>query len=167
MKAAVPLLVAVLIVGLLNLLQGFGVFGGGNSGDAAKGYTYEVYTVDEVGLMIKYLIDEDFKKEGKTEYPASILENPRITLPRLMNYMSSEGWELAEIKANGLHFFRRAVGSSLGEEGAPRLASTAPEGGDDAADDADAAAAAGDDVDAATPATDAPTSDAGEPAGDQ
>jgi len=160
MKAAVPLLVVVLIVGILNLLQGFGVFGGASSG-AAKGYNYEVYSVDEVGLMIKYLIDEDFKKEGKTEYPASILENPRITLPRLMNYMSSEGWELVEIKPNGLHFFRRAIGSPLGEEGAPRLAAKAPEGG------ADAAAPTGDDV--AAPAADAPApaTDAAAPAGDQ
>ncbi len=159
MKAAVPLLVVVLIVGILNLLQGFGVFGGG-AGGAAKGYVYEVYTVDEVGLMIKYLIDEDFKKEGKTEYPAAILENPRITLPRLMNYMSSEGWELVQIKANGLHFFRRPIGSPLGEEGAPRLAAKTPEGDEDAA-----APAAGD----AAPATDAPApaTDAAAPAGDQ
>ena len=162
MKAAVPLLVVVLIVGILNLLQGFGVFGG-SAGGAAKGYTYEVYSVDEVGLMIKYLIDEDFKKEGKNEYPASILENPRITLPRLMNYMSSEGWELVEIKANGLHLFRRPIGSSLGEDGAPRLAAKAPEGG------ADAAAPAAGDADAApaAPAADAPAADAAAPAGDQ
>ena len=164
MKATVPLLVAVLIVGLLNLLQGFGVFGGGAGGAADKGYTYEVYSVDEVGLMIKYLIDEDFKKEGKTEYPAAILENPRITLPRLMNYMSSEGWELVEIKANGLHLFRRPIDSPLGEDGAPRLAAKAPEAGDaaPAADGADAAADA-----APAPAAEAPATDAAAPTGDQ
>jgi hypothetical protein len=77
--------------------------------------------------MIKFLIDEDFKKEGKTEYPAAVLQNPRITLPRLMNYMSSEGWELAAIKGNGLHIFRRAAGSSLGEDGEPRLMQQATE----------------------------------------
>lgn len=123
MKAAVPLLVIVLIVGILNLLQGFGVFGG-KTADTA--YTYEVYTVDEVGMMIKYLIDEDFKGAGKTEYSSAILDNPRITLPRLMNYMSGEGWELVEIKGNGLHVFRRATNSKLGEDGAPRLSINRP-----------------------------------------
>jgi len=170
MKAVVPLLVAVLVIGILNLIQGFGVFGGGGGGGGAtatadRSYNYAVYGVEEVGLMIKYLIDEDFKKEGKTEYPAAILQDPRITLPRLMNYMSEEGWELVEIKDNGLHFFRRPVDSTIGQPGEPRLSQKATEesdagkGGaaDGAAQPADGATAPADGAAApAAPATPAP-----------
>lgn len=162
MKPVVPLLVAVLVIGILNLIQGFGVFGGGGSGGAAtadRSYNYAVYGVEEVGLMIKYLIDEDFKKEGKTEYPAAILQDPRITLPRLMNYMSEEGWELVEIKDNGLHFFRRPVDSTIGQPGEPRLSQKATEESDAGKGAADGGAAQPADG-AAAPATPAPAADA-------
>ena len=169
MKAAVPILVTVLVVGILNLLQGFGLFGGGSGSDEGP-HQYIVYAAEDIPPFVTFLATVEFKdkadEEGNVTFPQAELFDIRKSLPRLLNFMSKEGWELAEIKeATGVHVFRRPL--SDGIKAAPRPwedgpAVPAPAGAGAGASDsaapkpadegAGAAPAAGGSGDAAAPA---------------
>lgn len=147
MKAAVPLLVTVLVIGLLNLLQGFGFFGGGsNSGP----YQYITYTAEDIPPFVTYLTTLEFQdradEKGNITFPGAELYDMRKSLPRMLNFMSKEGWELVEIKeATGIHLFRRPMGSDAVDaprpwEDGPVVPAPAGSGDSDAAKPADSGA---------------------------
>lgn len=176
MKAAVPLLVTILVVGILNLLQGFGVFGG-NSSSGSGSYQYVTYAAEDIPPFVTFLAKEAFKdradEEGNVTFPQAELFDIRKSLPRMLNYMSDEGWELVTIKeATGVHVFRRPL--SGGVVDAPRpwmaaLADPAPSAGDDAATgtpaDNGAAAPAGGGADDSTAPAGGGADDSTAPAG--
>ena len=176
MKAVVSLLVAVLVVGLLNLLQGFGLFGGSsNSGS----YQYIAYAAEDIPPFVTFLATVEFKdkadEKGNVTFPQAELFDIRKSLPRMLNFMSDEGWELVGIKeATGVHVFRRPMGGDVVDaprpwENGPAVPAAAGSGNSDAAKPADSGAgaaapapapAAGGDA-ATTPAAPAPTPAAG------
>ena len=128
-NTVIALLLAILVVSLVNLLGTFGLLGGGKNGGAAAPapYEYAVYSVDEIGAMVLKLIETE---EGITPNQAGEMQIPRTallpqnSLPRVMNFMAKEGWELVDIKTNGLHIFRRRMAE--GQNAEPRLITTAP-----------------------------------------
>ena len=146
MKAAVPLLVTVLVVGLLNLLHGFGLFGGSSNSDS---YQYIVYAAEDIPPFVTFLATEEFKDkaddEGNITFPQGELFDIRKSLPRMINFMSNEGWELVNIKeATGVHVFRRPMGGDLvdaprpWEDGSAVPAAAGSDAGDAGAADAPA-----------------------------
>ena len=174
MKAVVPLLVTVLVVGLLNLLQGFGLFGGNsNSGS----YQYIAYAAEDIPPFVTFLAKEEFKDqaddEGNITFPQAELFDIRKSLPRMLNYLSNDGWELVNIKeATGVHVFRRPMGGDLVDaprpwEDGPAVPAAAGSGASDAGA-ADAPADSGAAVPAPLPAAggaDASSTPAPAPAG--
>lgn len=106
------LLVLVLVVGIVNLLSGFGILGGGSSQAAASGapWEYRVITpqeMDTIGfkaVAAELGIKED--EEGKMQLPqARVVKN--ALLQTTITELAKEGWEMISITPDSLYIFRK------------------------------------------------------------
>ncbi len=103
------LLVAILIVGLLNLLVGFGLFG-----SATPSYKYQVLNaamMDNVGFTA--VAEEqgiEIGEDGKINFPKELADKIVKTslLPRTISEVETDGsWEFVAVTNDNHYIFRK------------------------------------------------------------
>jgi hypothetical protein len=110
--AHLVILLVILILGVVNLLAGFGVIGGGSSNSASTGgnWEYRVVTpqeMDTIGfktVATELGVKED--EEGKMQLPgARVVKN--ALLQTTLAELKKEGWDIVAITPDSLYIFRK------------------------------------------------------------
>ncbi len=110
--AHLAILLAVLVLGIANLLAALGVIGGGGSDSSGGGdWEYRIVTpqeMDSVGFKaVAAEVGVEPDEEGKMKLPPEKLQKD-VLLKTTLAELAKENWELSSVSLNGLYIFRRA-----------------------------------------------------------
>jgi len=119
-NTVLALLTVIILIGLLNLLSGFGLLGsgggsiGGRSGQATK-YEYQALSPQQMdSLGFRAIAEEEgleISEEGEINFPKEIVDKIAKSnmLPRTITEVEEDGgWEFVAVTADNFYIFRRA-----------------------------------------------------------
>ncbi|MCB1061410.1 MAG: hypothetical protein KDN20_00655 [Verrucomicrobiae bacterium] len=105
------ILLAILVLGVVNLLAGLGIIGGNSGGNDGGGWEYRVVTPVEMDSFgFKVIAEEEGIKpdaENKMEIPREKATSEAM-LSKALGSLAKEGFEPVSVSLNGLYIFRRA-----------------------------------------------------------
>lgn len=103
------LLIVVLLLGVANLLTSFGLIGGSRAAGAGH-WEYRVLNaqqMDSIGFnSVGKEVGVQPDEEGKMSLPADKIVKTAL-LPRTLDEVDAEGWELVSVTSDHHYIFRR------------------------------------------------------------